>query len=177
MPFQHCLGNDMNDSFGEIAEVYTQKALLQLQRMVVKRANKPLHTVMMTIAPKVNGKVDFSSKKVINLEEEHLAELCQALMGLKHRVQINGNRKDGGFAKALYINLNQDETVNVIFSMYSQNSESMGKDSLGITFSPAHRYKLLTIAVSQLTLNSVGYKQTMSETLSLLKASAFKAYR
>lgn len=169
----------MNDNFGEVVEVYTQKAILQLQRITLRRNNKPLHTVSMTIAPMNNGSVNYSLKKVINLEEDQLSEMCQALMGLKHKVTMNGKRKGQDLAKVVYINLNPDETVNVIFSMFAQDESHRSKrnDSLGITFSPSHRYKLLTVAASQLTLNSEGYKQTISETLSLLKASAFKAYR
>ncbi|MCG9575370.1 hypothetical protein L1D14_03880 [Vibrio tubiashii] len=159
--------------YGEVTEVYTTSAVLQMQRMVIKRSAKMLHTVAITIAPLLNGKVDFSLKRVIQLEEQQLSLFCQSLMGLKHRTQFKGNSRANGFAKVMYVNINPDETVNVIMAEKAESSQQ--KQS--ITFEPAARYQLLTMAVSQLTLNSIGYKQTMSETLSVLKASAFNAYR
>ena len=112
----------------------------------------------------------------MRLEEDALSSLCQALMGLKHKVSIKGNTEKGKYAEAMFININHNETVNIILSSQSDSKQGLEK-SYSVTFYPDYRYKLLAIAVSQLTLNSQGYSQTISETLSLLKAAAFPAYR
>ncbi|CCO48433.1 conserved hypothetical protein [Vibrio nigripulchritudo SOn1] len=167
---------NQDQPFGEVVEVYTQDALLQLQRITINRQNKPLFTVNVTLSMLEDGRPVFESKKEMRLEEHGLSTLCQALMGLKHQSVIKGNHNKGKYAEAMFININPNETVNIILT--SSNHERQGLEkSYSVTFYPDFRYKLLALAVSQLTLNSKGYSQTISETLSLLKAAAFPAYR
>ncbi len=168
--------SNQESPFGEVVEVYTQDAVLQFQRITIKRKNKPLHTINVTLSKLINGKPNYSNKKEMRLEEHGLSVLCQALMGLKHNVTIKGNTENGKYAEAMFININTNETVNMILSSQNHSRQGLEK-SYSVTFYPEYRYKLLAITASQLTLNSQGYKQTISETLSLLKAAAFPAYR
>ncbi|MGD8116896.1 hypothetical protein [Vibrio sp. TRT 29B02] len=168
--------SNQESPFGEVVEVYTQDAVLQLQRITINRKNKPLHTVIVTLSKLLDGKPNYSNKKEMRLEEHGLTALCQALMGLKHKASIKGNTENGKYAEAMFININTNETMNIILSSENHSRRGLEK-SYSVTFYPEYRYKLLAIAVSQLTLNSQGYKQSVSETLSILKAAAFPAYR
>ncbi|EHD1698846.1 hypothetical protein M2G93_17145 [Vibrio vulnificus] len=157
----------MNNEYGEVVEVYTTKAVLQLQREVkVRNGTKKLHTIRVTIAPIFQGRAHFNDKISMQLEESHLATFCQSMMGLLKNIRIDGAKIAGEKAKVLFININPDETVNL--NMSDSESGNLGKS---IIFSPDHRYVLLRLAASQLTLNSQGYEQTIADTLNLLKAS------
>ena len=71
-----------------------------------------------------------------------------------------------GLNKVAYININPDETMNI-----NMSSDGEKKQSLSIVFNQEHRYKLLRLAVTQLAKNSIGYEQSVGDTLNLLKAS------
>ncbi|WP_281188404.1 hypothetical protein AAIA71_28555 (plasmid) [Vibrio harveyi] len=156
----------MSIEFGEVVEVYTAKAVLQLQRATRARKIGCLHTIKVTIAPIENNGANFQKKLVMQLEENQLSTFCQAMMGLLRNVRIDGAKIQGEKAKVAYININNDDTVNINIS----DSES-NRFNQSIVFSPDYRYQLLRLAASQLTKNSKGYEQTIADTLNLLKAS------
>ena len=146
--------------------MFAHNAELQLQRHVVERKNLVLHTVRMTLAPRVNMKTNFSVKMIMDLEEHQLSGLCLSLMGLIQHNCIDGVKGVGLNNKVAYININPDETMNI-----NMSSDGEKKQSLSIVFNQEHRYKLLRLAVTQLAKNSIGYEQSVGDTLNLLKAS------
>lgn len=165
--------NSEQQVFGEVVEVYTTTALLQLQRQVVQRKQKPLHTVDLTLAPILNGNIDFTKKLVVRFEEQHLATFCQCLMGLRRKCRFDGKRVKGEAAKVVYVNVNDDDTINInACDSDNQRHGDSNRFNQYIVFKPEYRYQLLALAASQLTKNSQGYEQTVGDTLNLLKASA-----
>lgn len=158
--------------FGEVVEVYTPRSVLQVQRMTKQQKAKNLVTIKVTVAPVLEGMPSFSEKHEMLLQEHQLAQFCIAMMGLKLNTEIKGVSKEN-LSKSLYVNINQDNTVNII-STHKING-AIQKHS--ITFKPEYRYQLLRLAVSQLTLNSSGYEQSVGDTLNILKASTMSTAR
>ncbi|MDN3661169.1 hypothetical protein [Vibrio agarivorans] len=156
----------MQMEYGEVVQVFSHNAQLQLQRHVVQRKSEVLHTVRITLAPRQHSQTDFSKKIIMDLEEHQLSTLCLSLMGLIKNNKIDGVKGEGRNNKIAYININPDETININIS-----NDTGKRQSLSIVFGQEHRYKLLRLAVTQLTKNSVGYKQTVGDTLNILKAS------
>ncbi|WP_390241034.1 hypothetical protein [Vibrio sp. R78045] len=164
--------------FGEIVECYTKTAVIQLQRIPKAAKNVVTQNVNVTIAPlmRQGGSLrtaDYSQKLTIQLVESDLANFAIALMGLRSSTEIKGSDV-GNYSKVLYVNVNEDQTTNIIISFYSKGNTTNSNVSQSITFKNSERYPLLRLVVTQLTKNSTQYEQTVADTLNLLKASVLR---
>lgn len=164
--------------YGEIIEVYSQTAVLQLQRVVVNLHSGQLHTCNITIAPLsgASPKPDFALKQTMQFSEDNLATFCLGIMGLVTGQPIKGSTRSDS-AKVCYVNTNSDGTINVVLSQQSrrtEQSQTNSKASQSIVFNNGSRFKILRLAATQLAQNSSDYELTMADTLNLLKASALR---
>lgn len=155
-------------TFGELIELYTNTAVIQAQRIPVIKRDKQVHLVNITIAPLIDRVANFDDKISLQLGESAMAYVCAGLMGLKEKIRVDGTRSpNAAESKVLYLNNNMDETTNITLSSLSGTN----KNTQSITFKHQERYPLLRIIASQLTKNSVGYEQTIADTLNLIRGS------
>ncbi|ACH64727.1 hypothetical protein ACTFQF_00555 [Aliivibrio fischeri] len=163
--------------FGELVELYTQAAVLQLQRVPVTKGEVTVHNLQVTIAPLIafnnqgSRKADFEQKVVMQLTESGIANLAIGLLGFKNAIAIEGSRH-GENAKVLYLNVNENGTtnINISCSLKGQGASTNSRKTQSITFKNAERYPLVRIAVSQLAKNNTDHEQSYADTLNLLKA-------
>ncbi|ENI4487384.1 hypothetical protein ABXZ88_003256 [Vibrio fluvialis] len=159
-------------AFGELIELYTNTAVIQAQRIPVMKKDRQLHLVNITIAPLVDRVANFDQKITLQLGESAMAYVAAGLMGLKKNLKVDGTRAPNATeAKVLYLNNNDDETTNISLSSLKGQQQKMTRS---ITFKYQERYPLLRIIASQLTKNSVGYEQTIADTLNLIRGSYMK---
>ncbi|MEI8659325.1 hypothetical protein [Vibrio sp. Hal054] len=165
----------MNEpEFGELIELYTNTAVIQAQRVPVMKQKRRWELINITVAPLIENSSegtrypDFSAKIAMQLDESAMAAVCAGLMGLKGNIRVDGTRAPTSTeAKVLYLNNNPDSTTNI--NMAADNGRA--KRTQSITFSYQDRYPLLRLIASQLAKNSLGYEQTIADTLNLIKAS------
>ncbi|RYU64277.1 hypothetical protein [Aliivibrio finisterrensis] len=162
-------------TFGEITELYTKTAVLQLQRVPITKGDVVTHNLQVTIAPLLSyennnsKKADFSQKVVMQLSEAGISNLAIGLLGFKKAVSIEGSRH-GDSAKVLYLNVNENATTNINISSSSKGQGSNSRQTQSITFQNTERYPLVRITVSQLAKNNLDHEQSYADTLNLLKA-------
>jgi len=112
--------------FSEIAEHYTNTALLQLQRIDAKRKSRGGHQLDVTIAPLQTGSgnkrsADFTQKLTMQLTESDMANFAIGLMGLRPNTRIKSSQV-GDEAKVVYVNVNDNQTTSVIISMMTRGN-------------------------------------------------------
>ncbi|AZS26509.1 hypothetical protein DYL72_15565 [Vibrio anguillarum] len=149
---------------------------MQFQRIPVMKKNKKIECLNVTLAPLMdsgrgNKTANFDKKMVIQLKESGMANLAAALMGFKRNISIHSSGSpENPSKKVMYVNLNDDDTTNIIIAESANNE----RKNLSISFKNTERYPLLRLTASQLTLNSTGYNQTITDTLTLIKASVMR---
>ncbi len=163
--------------FGEIAEHYTNTAVIQLQRIESTRKSGGKYVINVTIAPMQKSpsgiKADFTRKLTMQLSESDMANFAIGLMGLRPNTKITSSRV-GEEAKVMYINANPDHTTNILISTMTRGTSTNSQHKQSICFQNTERYPLLRVVVTQLTRNSTQYEQTVADTLNLLKASVMR---
>ncbi len=164
--------------FGEIAEHYTNTAVLQLQRIDAKRKSGGAHQLNVTIAPLQTGsenkrRADFSQKLTMQLTESDMANFAIGLMGLRPNTRIKSSQV-GEEAKVVYVNVNDNQTTSVIISVMTRGNTTNTQLQQSICFENSERYPLLRLVVTQLARNSTQYEQSVADTLNLLKASVLR---
>lgn len=163
--------------FGELVEHYTNTAVIQIQRIEVSKKQSVKHLCNVTIAPLIRSensrRADFTSKQTMQVDESDMANLAIGIMGLKPKIAIQGTTI-GDSSKVLYVNVNQDQTTNIVISTLTNCSGTNAKLSQSICFKNSERYPFLRLVVTQLTKNSTQYEQTVADTLNLLKASVLR---
>lgn len=156
----------MSTPFGEVVEVYSGSAVIQMQRIEVTLGSGLGHYVNVTIAPKIDGKVNFEQKQVIQLRENSMVNFAMVLMAVKSKSKVIGSKSNNLTSKSMYINANENDTTNII--IYVKSPLSTQKAS--IVFYDTERYVLLRVLLTQLAKNSLGYPQSVNDVIAIIKS-------